>query len=290
MDVGVDGGDALSDISSLVANGATSITVQYNHCFTAQIASQQDNHVWLMVLAYTAEPCSQVLSLGPDTAFCEGTSYILDASGIQGDHVWQDGSAGNTFTTTTSGSYYVTITNGACQWTDSVNVSVQPYPSFDLGTSITLCLGKEAQLDAYAGPQAAYVWQDGSTGPTLTVSTSGTYWATATIAGCSFTDSVAVGLDSCLILVSVPNIFTPNGDASNNTFQPALRGVFDVSLNVYNRWGQRIQTSTARQPIWDGRTESGMPVPDGTYYWILGYTRSSDQVYEELHGTVTLLR
>lgn len=169
-------------------------------------------------------------------------------------------------------------------------VSVQSNPAFELHSSITLCLGDDVQLDAYAGPQATYIWQDGTADPTFTASSSGLYRATATIAGCSLTDTVRVAMDICLFFMDVTNIFTPNGDASNNTFQPMLRGVFNVSLAIYNRWGQLIQTTAALQPIWDGRTESGMPVPDGTYYWILGYTRNGDQLIEELRGTVTLLR
>ena len=96
VDVEVDGGDALSNIPSSVSDGATSITVQYDHCFTSQLPSQQDNHVWLMVLAYTAGPCSQILSLGPDTTLWQGAPLLLDASMIEGDHLWQDGSTAPT--------------------------------------------------------------------------------------------------------------------------------------------------------------------------------------------------
>lgn len=289
VDLAIDGGDALSDISSLVTDGATSITVQYDHCPIGSVTSQQDNHVWLMVLAYTTDPCSQVFSLGPDTTLCAGATLQLDAAMLEGDHVWQDGSTAAAYSVTAAGTYHVTITDGACQWTDTIEVTMQPL-SFYLGGDIILCMGDQIQLDAYSGAEATYVWQDGTTDPTLTVSSAGVYRVTASLGNCSITDSVRVTMDSCLFEVEVPNIFTPNGDATNSTFQPTLVGVSAVSLYIYNRWGQLIYTSSALQPVWDGRTDSGMPVPDGTYFYVLGYTRNGAQGPEELHGAVTLLR
>src|ERR1041384_3504677 len=52
--------------------------------------------------------------------------------------------------------------------------------------------------------------------------------------------------------IYVPNAFTPNGDGLNDVFLPVTRGVKKYSLELFNRWGERIFFS--REPMigWDG--------------------------------------
>jgi len=64
--IAIEGTDVLSDISSLMTDGSSTLMVRYEHCPSA---SPDDNHVWLMVLAYTSAPCSRVLPW-PRTARC----------------------------------------------------------------------------------------------------------------------------------------------------------------------------------------------------------------------------
>jgi gliding motility-associated-like protein len=287
-DLEIDGTDVLSDISGLVSDGSSTLTVRYEHCPSQ---SPEDNHVWLMVLAYTSAPCSRVLSLGPDTTLCLGDELTLTSDLPAGDHLWQDGSTANTYRVTTSGLYTVTVSDGACQWSDSVSISVNAPPRFDLGPDLTLCVGEDVVLDASVDGEALYRWQDGSTAPLLVVDSAGVFRAIVTREGCTAQDSVLIQMDSCLFAVEMPNVFTPNGDENNSTFQPiVLRGVKDVELEIRNRWGQLLFTSTALAPLWDGRTGSDDPAPEGTYFWVLRYTRSQDQVSEVLSGTLTLLR
>lgn len=287
-DLLIEGADVVSDISSLVNDGSSTLTVQYEHCPSQ---SPEDNHVWLMVLAYTSAPCAQVLDLGPDTTLCGGEQLVLSSSAFEGDPVWQDGSTDNTYTVTSSGTYYVTVSSGTCLWTDTVEITVTQPPRFDLGPDITICPGGSTVLDATDQPTSTYIWSDGSTASQLPVDTAGIFWAIVTTGICSATDSVTIQVDSCLFQVEMPNVFTPNGDEMNSTFRPiVLLGVQDVLLEIRNRWGKVVFTSTASLPVWDGRTVSGDPASDGTYFWVLQYTRTQDQVSEAMTGTVTLLR
>lgn len=287
-DLLIEGVDVLSDISSLVNDGSSTLSVQYEHCPSQ---SPDDNHVWLMVLAYTSDPCSQVLDLGPDTTLCTGQQLVLSSGDLDGDPIWQDGSTDNFHTVTSSGTYFVTVSNGTCLWTDTIQVTVTPPPQLDLGPGIILCPGENVILDATVQPTSTYIWSDGSTDPLLAVDTTGVYWATVTTGSCSTTDSVLVQLDSCLFQVEMPNVFTPNGDDLNGTFRPiALLGVDNVLLEIRNRWGQVVFSSSAPLPMWDGRTISGDTASEGTYFWVLLYTRAHDNVLEAMTGTVTLLR
>ncbi|MCF8236566.1 MAG: gliding motility-associated C-terminal domain-containing protein [Saprospiraceae bacterium] len=63
--------------------------------------------------------------------------------------------------------------------------------------------------------------------------------------------------------------FSPNGDGINEYF--AIKGIESFprnTLEVYNRWGNRIFIKTDYQGDWDG-TWGGLVLPDGTYYYIL---------------------
>lgn len=64
----------------------------------------------------------------------------------------------------------------------------------------------------------------------------------------------------------IPNIITPNNDGMNDLFQ--LNFPF-LKAEIYNRWGQRLFEAKENGAYWDGRTNAGKQVPDGTYYYII---------------------
>jgi gliding motility-associated-like protein len=67
----------------------------------------------------------------------------------------------------------------------------------------------------------------------------------------------------------LPNIFTPNGDRVNDRFIPfPYRGVRSIDLQVFNRWGQAVFTTTDPDILWDGTLNNGGDAcPDGVYYY-----------------------
>ncbi|MEM9673798.1 MAG: gliding motility-associated C-terminal domain-containing protein [Bacteroidota bacterium] len=84
----------------------------------------------------------------------------------------------------------------------------------------------------------------------------------------------------------LPNVFTPNGDGSNDTFRPlgltdqientadCPRFVRSVRISFHNRWGKEVyafESTSAENSIninWDGRTETGTLVSPGVYYYV----------------------
>ena len=65
--------------------------------------------------------------------------------------------------------------------------------SLNLGADTSLCAGESLAL-APAGSFDSYLWSDGSTGNSLTISAAGTYWLRATQGGCAISDTVRVSL------------------------------------------------------------------------------------------------
>ena len=83
----------------------------------------------------------------------------------------------------------------------------------------------------------------------------------------------------------IPNIFTPNGDGTNDIYKLAGKNdpCFDVmQINIYNRWGQLVFKSFDSNFQWDGNTESGKVCRPGSYLVIMdgtfGSTYNSDGV------------
>lgn len=66
----------------------------------------------------------------------------------------------------------------------------------------------------------------------------------------------------------IPNVFTPNGDGSNDRFGVVYDGKGNVSLQVYDRQGRLVFEGEATWPKgWDGRLPKGGDAPEGTYYY-----------------------
>ncbi|GGF05332.1 T9SS type B sorting domain-containing protein [Hymenobacter cavernae] len=73
-------------------------------------------------------------------------------------------------------------------------VDVRPRPTANLGRDTTLCAGTALRLNI-AQPGATYRWQNGSTAPSFTVTTAGTYWVDMTNSGgCITRDSLRVSV------------------------------------------------------------------------------------------------
>jgi gliding motility-associated-like protein len=172
-------------------------------------------------------------------------------------------------------------------------ISIYPFPSIDLGPDTTICPGSmsvklSGKVNTF-GYNAAWKWNNGATTPEITIVSPGTYHATLTINGCSSTDSIYVANDCYM---TVPNVFTPNGDGINDFFFPRqllTRGLIDFDMSVFNRWGQVIFEGKALDGRgWDGNF-NGVPQPEGVYIYLIDAVFKDGQ--KETHkGNVTLLR
>ncbi|MDP3468944.1 MAG: Ig-like domain-containing protein, partial [Daejeonella sp.] len=71
----------------------------------------------------------------------------------------------------------------------------------------------------------------------------------------------------------VPAGFSPNGDGMNDKFVVQNADGKHVSLEMYNRWGNRVYKSDDYKNDWGGEVTEGFflgrDIPDGTYYYII---------------------
>jgi len=84
--------------------------------------------------------------------------------------------------------------------------------------------------------------------------------------GCTSSDQVFVKL---LKKPEIPNIFSPNGDGIHDRWVISFLETYPgCTVEVFNRYGQRIYYSVGYSNPWDG-TVNGKLVPVGTYYYIV---------------------
>lgn len=185
---------------------------------------------------------SLAVNLGPDVTSCNGTEVTLNAGPGFTDYTWQDGSSGATYTTTSPGTYWVSVSNGCAIGRDTVVVSGSNI-SFELMyNNDTIACKNELpfSLTAPAGYQQ-YLWQNGSSSQTINVGSVGAYWVGVTDAnGCTGIDTFRVvdctGIDE-LALQNIKvypnpasNILTIGNLLPNNSYYMAL----------YNTAGQLV--------------------------------------------------
>ncbi len=89
--------------------------------------------------------------------------------------------------------------------------------------------------------------------------------------------------------VELPNIFTPNNDGANDVFKPITKGIKEIKVHIYNRWGNLMHEWTSLNGFWDGYTTSGIMCPDGVYFYVVEATGFDGKTYK-LKNHLTLIR
>jgi gliding motility-associated-like protein len=114
-------------------------------------------------------------------------------------------------------------------------------------------------------------------------------------AGCSDTESVVILVEESPN-VTVPNIFTPNADGINDTWQPIVQsplGILNYKCTIYDRWGIKVFDTINVGMVgyaWDGHTISGIACSEGTYYYVINYTDGKTNEQKQLKGFLELMR
>lgn len=209
-------------------------------------------------------------------------------------------STGGTFDPSKSGAgtfpitYIFNVTNG-CADTITQNITVTPTPKLYAGADFTLLEGGTATLPATlsnAGTNPTITWSPAlglsstsELNPTVTGGiTDVTYTITVVTAeGCSAVSQVTV---SVLKTPVIPNTFTPNGDGINDIWNIQYLSTYtDCTVEIYNRYGNKVYSSIGYAVPWDGRY-NGSDLPVGVYYYIIN--RKHNQ--KLLSGSVTIIR
>ncbi|HNM35140.1 MAG TPA: gliding motility-associated C-terminal domain-containing protein, partial [Chitinophagaceae bacterium] len=107
--------------------------------------------------------------------------------------------------------------------------------------------------------------------------------------GCQKNSSAAVtGTTLAVYQVYVPNAFNPSStNVENRTFK-IYGSIKNMTLMVFNQWGEKVFESNTPTPGWDGNYK-GKPLPSGVYIYVLKYTLIDDKTGEK-KGSLNLIR
>ncbi|MBK8486612.1 MAG: T9SS type A sorting domain-containing protein [Bacteroidetes bacterium] len=130
----------------------------------------------------TPNPVAVLEADGP-TTFCEGGSVTITANvpGSPDSYLWSNGETTSSITVSESGDYSVTIYKNDCSAiSDPIAITVNPNPTATVTAdgSTTLCEGEDVMLTANTA--SSYLWSNGETTQSITVSESGNYSVTIT--------------------------------------------------------------------------------------------------------------
>jgi len=132
-------------------------------------------------------------SAGGPTTFCQGGNVVLTASAGT-SYLWSNGATTQSITVTAPGNYTCAVTTATCtSTTPAITVTVNPKPaaSVTAGGPTVICQPNTVVLTSSAG--SSWLWSNGATTQSITVSTSGNYSVTVTNAsGCVSDPSVAI--------------------------------------------------------------------------------------------------
>lgn len=91
--------------------------------------------------------------------------------------------------------------------------------------------------------------------------------------------------------LTVPNVFTPNGDGANDKFKLLTQNLTNIEAFIFDRWGNEVfETTSDKGNIeWDGMNLYGKESANGTYFYVIKAKGKDDKDYTE-KGSVSLYR
>ncbi len=207
-----------------------------------------------------------------------------------------------------AGTYELEVIDGAgvCSATEELIINEPPPIIVDLGTSVELQLGVDYEIIPDVTPLGALdtlVWSPAEglsctdcLNPTASPTDDITYTLLVTDSnGCSGSGTLFVDVDPNRN-VYIPNIFSPNGDETNDYFQPYVGpGVTNIrSMMVFDRWGELVFENANFLPDdlgtdgWNGKFNGDYMNPAVFVYVI--YVEFADGEERRYKGDVTLAR
>ena len=171
--------------------------------------------------------------------------------------------------TTASAIYTFTPNVGQCGTITTLNITVNPSPTDILFASTNVInQGPDGIIEVLSVTSGVSPFQYSinnggfTSNKIFTNLLPGNYTITVKDAnGCTFSKIIAI--DSACVF---PNAISPNQDTFNDTFN--LNGCKINKLEIFNRYGRKVNTYNNYNDQWDGTNSNGEALPDGTYFYV----------------------
>ena len=180
----------------------------------------------------------------------------------------------------------------------SLLITVNPVPTVTLLPFDTVCFSLPTVNLSGGSPAGGYYFVNGDTAVIFQpqnqpIGLNTIIYSYTTQEGCSSSDTSFIYVKNgqeCAPMIYFPTAFTPNGDGLNDTFKPVASNIIKFLLEIYNRSGELIFSTTNLMKGWDG-TFRGEPCMTGVYVFKSTYQVSTTgDKNKTITGTVTIIR
>jgi gliding motility-associated-like protein len=281
--------------SNVIASPTANVNytvVGYNQLGTVICPQQMSYSVIVVPIA--------VAAVSNSVTICDGEKTTLTASG--GNSIsWTPTvglnigtGAGVVASPSVSTNYTVDVSyNGFCGSSNSVFVKVNPNPTVKAGRDTIINLDQPMFITAVG--TGTMTWTDGEEIMCRVCPTSQVY---ATHTGCYTVETInefgCKAKDEMCIEVTkefgvyVPNAFSPNGDGINDEFLMSGFNITEVTMDIFDRWGEKLFSSKDLTQGWNG-TFKNQPCENAVYVYKITY-KGLDGKKANKTGHVTLNR
>lgn len=240
----------------------------------------------------------------------DGGILFVNTEGGTGDYSFSldDGpfQRANLIENLSAGDYNIAVRDeNGCTWLGETTVTEPTELDVQLGGNLVLNLGDSIALEPQINQEkTTVVWE--SVDPTICLDCpqqkvspgeSTRYKIIVTSeSGCVTSDQVLVQVKNDR-RVFVPNIFSPNGDGTNDVLAPyGSTEVMEISMfRIYNRWGELVYeqkdmpTEAGGGLGWRGKGKDGQKSPVGTYIYF-AEVKFKDGNEDIITGDINLIR
>lgn len=197
------------------------------------------------------------------------------------------------------GLYYDVIAANPCNEIIETLLIINPLPSANAGNDLTVLYEQIVSLNASNAPSnSQFLWTSSnnftSTNQTIEVevlSPIQTYYLEVSDGGCTSFDTVSIFGVQADLGIWVPNAFTPNADGINDLFRVINADDFQqISMKIYNRWGELVFYSEGDSPTWFGDYKNGDKCPMAVYSYYIEALPFNVSEQMRISGTLSLIR
>jgi len=281
----------LGQSTNLTASGSTSYTWSTGSTNTSINVSPTSttNYTVSSIAASCSNTAVYTVSVTPPptltvsgTPYCAGQTTTVTVTGAN-SYTWSTGSTTNSIVVSPIGNTTYTVVGSSIpSCTSSIVFTpslITTAPEIINTSPVIFCLDsiKAITVRIVGGNQPYTVsWLIPGGGIVPFDTTTYTYYFTQSITPstgsytivvtdqCLYTDTLSIDINSIDCDILAPNVVTPNGDGINDYFKiNGLNNFPGSSLNVFNRWGNKLYSNDDYKNDWSPN------VTDGTYFYIV---------------------
>lgn len=204
----------------------------------------------------------------PDSGSVDSINWVIGNSIISGNSI--------DFLFTSNGTQGVSMIKFHLGGNDTIHQCIEIYSEENhfLSNDTVFCHGEELIIFPAKSIPGKLLWNTGDTLPFIIVDEEGLYSLEISNECLFINDTISVSINpECPVSpIVVPNVFSPNNDYYNDYLEVKIPdnqiSFSEISMKIYNRWGNIVYSSNPITNPWDGKLKSKDLSP-GVYFWTL---------------------